>query len=459
MAQLNITLDTELLHGLFTKESKDEAFSKLLEEIFNQVLIAQSTEQLGAEPYERSDDRRAYRNGFRDRELTTRVGALTLRVPRHRNGNFSTTMFERYQRSEQALVLAMIEMVINGVSTRKIENITEELCGKSFSKSMVSDLCKKLDPVVEAFKNRPLTYEYPFLMVDAIYIKARDNHRVRSKSLLIAIGVNEEGYREIIGFHLSESESETSWDEFFISLKQRGLKSPRLITSDSHKGLVKALHKQFQGSSWQRCQTHFSRNLLDKTPKSIQPELKEDIRKVYEAVDMDSARAAKNHILNKYESKAPKAMELLDEGFDDTLEGDRGTGALSLMRAGKTVNLGYSMKDKEINSLRSGGDIFIDNHEVSYEVIVYLVGSAGKIATMASAALADKNVPGSAGVTLIIAILSGIGYMTAGAFDLAYPNGGIKFEEWEVERSSVRGGVTYYYYVTKIKNVKHVSVL
>ena len=317
MAQLNITLDTEILHGLFTKESKDEAFSKLLEEIFNQVLTAQSTEQLGAEPYERSDDRRAYRNGFRDRELTTRVGTLTLRVPRHRNGNFSTTMFERYQRSEQALVLSMIEMVINGVSTRKIENITEELCGKSFSKSMVSDLCKKLDPVVEAFRKRPLTCEYPFLMVDAIYIKARDNHRVRNKSLLVAIGVNEEGYREIIGFHLSESESETSWDEFFISLKQRGLKSPRLITSDSHKGLVKALHKQFQGSSWQRCQTHFSRNLLDKTPKSVQPELKEDIRKVYEAVDMDSARAAKNHILNKYESKAPKAMELLDDGFDD----------------------------------------------------------------------------------------------------------------------------------------------
>ena len=132
MAQLNITLDTELLHGLFTKDNRDEAFSKLLEVILNQVLIAQSTEQLGADPYERSEGRTAYRNGFRDRELTTRVGTLTLRVPRHRDGNFSTSMFERYQRSEQALVLAMIEMVINGVSTRKIENITEELCGKSF---------------------------------------------------------------------------------------------------------------------------------------------------------------------------------------------------------------------------------------------------------------------------------------------------------------------------------------
>lgn len=295
MAQLNITLDTELLHGLFTKETRDDAFSKLLEVILNQVLIAQSTEQLGADPYERSEDRTAYRNGFRDRELTTRVGTLTLRVPRHRDGNFSTSMFERYQRSEQALVLAMIEMVINGVSTRKIENITEELCGKSFSKSMVSDLCKKLDPIVDAFKSRPLIYEYPFLMVDAIYIKARENNRVRCKSLLIAIGIDEEGNREIIGFHLSESESETSWEEFFISLKQRGLKSPRLITSDNHKGLVKAIQKQFQGSSWQRCQTHFSRNILDKTPKSLQPSLKEDIRKWYRKTKPRNQKKRKSH--------------------------------------------------------------------------------------------------------------------------------------------------------------------
>jgi transposase-like protein len=226
-------------------------------------------------------------------------------------------MFERYQRSEQALVLAMIEMVINGVSTRKIENITEELYGKTFSKSMVSDLCKKLDPVVYAFKNRPLRCEYPFLTADAIYIKVREDHRVKSKSLLIATGVNKEGYREILGFYLSESESETSWDEFFTDLLQRGLQTPRLVTSDNHKGLVKAIRKRFPGASWQRCQTHFSRNLLDKTPKSLQPQVKEDLRKVYEAVDMDSARTAKDELLNKYSAKAAKAMDLLDEAFDD----------------------------------------------------------------------------------------------------------------------------------------------
>ena len=317
MTQLNITLNTELLHGLFTKDSRDEAFSKLMEEILNQVLLSQSTQQLGAEPYERSEDRTAYRNGFRDRSLTTRIGSITLTVPRHRNGNFSTSMFERYQRSEQALMLSMIEMVINGVSTRKVEKITEELCGKSFSKSMVSELCKNLDPVVEAFRNRPLDVDYPFVMVDAIYIKVREDNRVRSKGLLIAVGINNEGRREIIGFRLANSESETSWGEFFQSLQNRGLKPPRLITSDNHLGLIAAIRKNFQGSSWQRCQTHFSRNLLDHAPKAVQPKLKEDIRSIYEAIDEESARSAKARLMDKYETTAPKAMKLLDEAFDD----------------------------------------------------------------------------------------------------------------------------------------------
>jgi transposase-like protein len=317
MAQLNITLDTELLHGLFTKDSKDEAFSKLMEAILNQVLLAQSTEQLGAEPYERTDNRTAHRNGFRDKPLTTRIGSITLRIPRHRNGTFSTDMYERYQRSEQALMLSMMEMVINGVSTRKIEKVTEELCGKSFSKSMVSELCKKLDPIVEAFKNRPLEDNYPFIMVDAICIKVREDGRVQSRGLLIAIGINDDGQREIIGFRLANSESEISWGEFFTELKSRGLKAPRLITSDNHLGLVAAIRKHFQGTSWQRCQTHFSRNLLEQTPKAVQPKLKEEIRSVYEATDLESAKAAKERLLDKYESIAPKAMNLLDESFDD----------------------------------------------------------------------------------------------------------------------------------------------
>jgi putative transposase len=233
MAQFNITITEKLLHGLFLSNGRDEAFSKLLEEIFNQVLLAQSSEQVGAEPYERTEERTAYRNGFRDRQMTTRVGTLTLRVPRHRNGKFSTELFARYQRSEQALILAMMEMVINGVSTRKVEAITQELCGKSFSKSTVSALCKQLDPMVHAFRTRPLESHYPFLIVDALYLKVREDHRVESRGLLIAVGVNEEGYREIIGFQVANTETESSWGEFFASLKERGLKDVRLITSMS----------------------------------------------------------------------------------------------------------------------------------------------------------------------------------------------------------------------------------
>jgi putative transposase len=317
MAQFNITITEELLHGLFLSNGRDEAFSKLLEEIFNQVLLAQSSEQLRAEPYERTEERTAYRNGYRNRELTTRVGTITLRVPRHRNGQFSTELFARYQRSEQALVLAMMEMVINGVSTRKVEQITEELCGKKFSKSTVSALCKNLDPMVEAFRTRPLKCHYPFLMVDAIYVKVRENGRIQSRGLLIAIAVNEEGHREIIGFQLANSESESSWGELFSSLKDRGLKNVDLVTSDDHKGLVNAIRRHFQGTSWQRCQTHFSRNMLDHTPKALQPEVKEELRRLYESVDLESARKVRDQIIKTYESKAPKATALLDEAFDD----------------------------------------------------------------------------------------------------------------------------------------------
>jgi putative transposase len=317
MAQFNITLTEEELHGLFISNGRDVAVAKLLEKIFNEILRGQSTEQLCAEPYERTDQRRAYRNGSYKRELVTRVGTLTLRIPRHRNGEFSTELFERYQRSEQALVLAMMEMVVNGVSTRKVETITEELCGKKFSKSTVSALCQKLDPLVHDFRTRPLESHYPFLIVDALYLKARINNRVQSRGLLVAIGVNEKGNREVIGFQVANSESESSWSDFFESLKERWLKDVHLVTSDNHKGLVNAIQKQFQGTTWQRCQTHFSRNMIDQTPKSLQVEMKEDLRRLYEAVDLESAKGVRDQIIATYESKAPRATSLLDEAFDD----------------------------------------------------------------------------------------------------------------------------------------------
>src|SRR5690606_14527603 len=173
-------------------------------------------------------------------------------------------------------------------------------------------LCKKLDPIVHAFRTRPLESHYPFIIVDALYLKVREDHRVQSRGLLIAVGINEDGYREIIGFQVANTEKESSWGEFFVSLKERGLKDVHLVTSDKHKGLVSAVRRHFQGATWQRCQTHFSRNMLDQTPKALQPEIKEDLRELYEAVDLDRARKVRDQIIGKYETRSQKAATRLD---------------------------------------------------------------------------------------------------------------------------------------------------
>lgn len=315
MAQYHINLNSEILHHLF---QNDEGLARLLEQVLNQVLQAQLTEQLHALPYERTEERKGYRNGYYPRKLTTRVGTLTLHVPRARTGEFSTELFLRYQRSEQALVLALMEMVINGVSTRKVAKITEELCGTEFSKSTVSDLCKRLDPIIQAWNQRELEGSlYPFLLVDALVIKVRENERVRSRSILIAIGINEKGYREILGLRLGDSESEDSWTDFFAWLKQRGLKGVDLVVSDHHVGLINAIKSQFQGCTWQRCQTHFLRNILNAAPNSLQAELAERIRAILHAPDLKTARMLRDQVLADYEEKAPKAMAILEEGFDD----------------------------------------------------------------------------------------------------------------------------------------------
>ena len=315
MAQYNITVDDEVLKGLFTG---DKGMSQLLEQVLNQVLKAQASEQLQAEPYERSEERQGYRNGTRPHPLTTRIGTLTLRVPRLRNGNFSTELFARYQRSEQALLLTLVEMVINGVSTRKISAITEELCGADFSKSTVSELCKRLDPVVQGWNERNLREtRYPFVLVDAIVLKIREEGRVRSRAAMIATGINEEGYREILGMMLGDSESEASWTEFFCWLKSRDLRGVDIVVSDNHSGLVKALQAQFQGATWQRCQTHFMRNFMDATPKPLHDELYGKVRAILDAPDVETARLLMNQVVSNYSEKAPKAIQVLENGFDD----------------------------------------------------------------------------------------------------------------------------------------------
>jgi transposase-like protein len=276
MAQYQLTLESETVQRLF---GESEQLRQLLEAVVNQVLEAQVAEHLQAEPYERTEERRGYRNGYQPRQLTTRVGTLHLRVPQVRDGSFSPELFERSQRSEQALVCTLMEMVVNGVWTRKVAQITEELCGKAFSKSTVSALCQGLDPLVSAWNEGSLAEQrYPLVLVDALVLKIREGGRVRARSALLAIGVNQAGYREILGLQLGDSESERSWVEYFVWLKGRGLSGVELVVSDSHGGLVNAVRLQFQGSSWQRCQTHLSANVSDAMPKALQDEVHRRVR-------------------------------------------------------------------------------------------------------------------------------------------------------------------------------------
>ena len=315
MTPYQVTLNAQTLQRLF---SGDSQLAQLLESILNQVLDAQMSEQLRAGRYERTEDRQGYRNGYKPRQLTTRVGTLTLHVPQVREGGFSTELFARYQRSEQALILTLMEMVVNGVSTRKVARITEELCGASFAKSTVSELSQALDPVVEAWNERELSQRrYPFVLVDALVVKVRENSRVRSCSALIATGINEEGYREILGLQLGDSESERSWMDFFRWLKGRGLSGVDLVVSDNHGGLTTAVRAQFQGASWQRCQMHLSANISSAAPKALQEELHARVRAIFDAPDLETARTLLAKVVADYERQAPTAVATLERGFDD----------------------------------------------------------------------------------------------------------------------------------------------
>lgn len=318
MAQLHFTLDSDFFVGLFS-ESKDEAFGKLMEALLNQVLLAESAAQLGVDSYERSTKRADYRNGTRTRAITTRIGKIELQVPRHRNVPFKTTLFENYQRNEQALITTMMEMVVQGVSTRNVKKVTEELCGEAFSKSAVSEICKELDIPVKKFKERLLPERYPFIIVDAVYLKAREDHRVRSKALFVALGINNTGHKEVIGFDVYDSEKAITWKEFFESLKSRGLRGVDIIISDAHAGLVDAIKECFPGSSWQRCQAHFTRNIIDKCPKKYASGLAGELRDIFNTSTIEEARRLRDSLINEYTDVAPDSMSILDEGFEDSM--------------------------------------------------------------------------------------------------------------------------------------------
>lgn len=319
MAQVNITLTDEEVLQVITG-NRDEAFKFLLTRILNAIMQAESEEQLGAERYEHTSERSDYRNGTRERELNTRIGTLVLEVPRHRNEPFHTMIFENYSRSEASLIAAMVQMVIAGVSTRKVEKVVETLCGTSFSKSTVSALCKRLDEEIASFRNRPLEYmDAPFLMVDATYFKAREDHRVRSKAFLVALAFMGDGHREVVGFGVYDTEDNYSWRAFFEDLKKRGLRNVKMIISDAHKSIRRAISEVYPNVAWQRCQVHLLRNIMEVTPPKYKEGLKSELREMFNAPTLEKARGREKEILEDYGTEAPKAMEILEKGFEDSM--------------------------------------------------------------------------------------------------------------------------------------------
>jgi putative transposase len=294
---------------------------EVVERVLQEMLEAEMTHHIGATPYERTDKRTGHRNGYKPRTLRTRVGTLNLLVPQDREGTFSTRLFSRYQRNEKALVLALMEMYVEGVSTRKVKEVTEELCGTSFSKSLVSSLAGRLDSELEAWRNRRLEAEaYPYLFVDARYEKVRMDHRVISQGVLIVSALRDDGFREILGVEVADTESEATYHDLFRSLKSRGLRGVELVVSDDHEGLKAAVARHFQGASHQRCQVHYSRNLLGMVGAKKRKELASDLRAIFAAPERDQAMHVASWVAQKWRGKGnEKVADHLEEHIEGCL--------------------------------------------------------------------------------------------------------------------------------------------
>src|SRR5262245_49739907 len=241
---------------------------------------------------ERVEGRLGYRSGHYSRSLVTRIGKIELRVPQDRQGRFSSELFERYQRSEKALMAALTEMYIQGVSTRKVKAITEELIGHSFSASSISSIVKKLDGELARFARRRLNEPFAYLIMDARYEKVRVDHVIQAQAVLMAVGVDWEGRRQVLGVELANRESRSSWREFLNDLKERGLHGVEFVVSDDHDGLRKAIRECLPGAAWQRCYVHFLRNALDHLPRKRDDDCLKELSWLFEGRNLKDARAA-----------------------------------------------------------------------------------------------------------------------------------------------------------------------
>ena len=291
----------------------------LVQTVLQELLEAEMTAALGAEKGERSAARLGYRSGHYDRTLVTRVGKLELRVPQDRAGRFSTELFERYQRSEKALVAALAEMYVQGVSTRKVKAITEELCGHSFSAASISAINVKLDEGLAEFARRRLDEACPYLILDARYERVREAGVIRSQAVLLAIGINWDGRRSVLAVELANRESRSSWRDFLLELRQRGLAGVEFVVSDDHAGLRQAIVEVLPEAAWQRCYVHFLRNALDYVPRKVDDDCLRELRWLYDRRDLAEAKRDLAAWLAKWQATYPKLCGWVEEHIEETL--------------------------------------------------------------------------------------------------------------------------------------------
>jgi transposase-like protein len=291
--------------------------------VLQELIEVEATEVIGAKPYERTETRVNERNGHRPRLLATQAGDIELKIPKLSHGSFFPSLLEPRRRIDQALYAVVMQAYVDGVSTRSVDDLVQALgIDSGISKSQVSRICGRLDVQVDAFRNRPLGHiEFPYVYLDATYVKARDTdlHQVVSRAVVIATGITANGDREVLGLAVGDSEDEAFWTEFLRSLRRRGLAGVRLVISDAHEGLKAAARKTFQGASWQRCRVHFARNVLARVPKGHQDVVAAALRTVFVHPDPAEMAAAWDRTADMFARQFPKVKELMDTAKVDVL--------------------------------------------------------------------------------------------------------------------------------------------
>jgi putative transposase len=291
--------------------------------VMQELIELEATEVIGAKPYERTDTRVNERNGHRPRVLATQAGDIELKIPKLSHGSFFPALLEPRRRIDQALYAVVMQAYVEGVSTRSVDDLVQALgIDSGISKSQVSRICARLDVQVDAFRNRPLNHiEFPYVYLDATYVKARDTdlHQVVSRAVVIATGITANGDREVLGLAVGDSEDESFWSEFLRSLRRRGLAGVRLVISDAHEGLKAAARKTLQGASWQRCRVHFARNVLARVPKGHQDVVAAALRTVFVHPDPAEMSAAWDRTADMFARQFPKVKDLMDAAKPDVL--------------------------------------------------------------------------------------------------------------------------------------------